>query len=113
MIVILGNTDIIGNLDYSNPQRELATENQMEYRKDMLNKETKTMKGSSNFKRGVKSAWVVLLEGNTRTYMNVDINDSSSRERGTDDSRGCGEDMYRKVMRDSYQRVALFHIRDK
>lgn len=56
MTVILGNTDIIGNLDYSNPQRELATENQMEYRKDMLNKETKTMKGSSNFKRGVKSA---------------------------------------------------------
>lgn len=26
MIAILGNTDIIGNLDYSNPQRELATE---------------------------------------------------------------------------------------
>ena len=45
--------------------------------------------------------------------MNVDINDSSSRERGTDDSRGCREDVCRKVMGDSYQRVALFHIRDK
>ena len=51
MIAILDNTDIIGNLDYSNPQRELATENQMEYVKDMFNEEIKTMKASSNFKR--------------------------------------------------------------
>lgn len=71
------------------------------------------MRESSNFKRGVKSAWAVLLEGNTRAYMNVDINDSSSRERGTDDSRGCREDVCRKVMRDSYQRVAHFYSRDK